>query len=301
MLTSHDDSFLYFFLPVVPLGLFSSSFSAGKCHVDLAFPSTDSRFSSLMQTPLVVLVCLFNEYTYCYVRNIHIRRQGPPPASGDSGEVMDVMVVAEDQRPDKTPPSRSPSSHVSTSFTTNIYQRYVKGLKLASLSTFLFCARICRQIFCSLFLPFFLRWPLDGWMLKYRRRYIDLSRLTESEFRTIYTCNDWEDIFWSPLVPLCTFGLLPFYVPLLFWFSKAFEAIWPHDVVNGRIPRILSLLYTNVCLEFEAIEIVRRGELLLQNNSLDIVNCSVNNLGLYFALLNGCLPQTRSDAKRHVF
>lgn len=136
-----------------PSRSFSSSFSAGKCHVDLAFPSTDSRFSSLMQTPLV-LVCLLNEYTYCYVRNIHIRRQGPPPASGDSGEVMDVTVVAEDQRPDKAPPSRSPSSHVSTSFTTNIYQRYVKGLKLASLSTFLFCARICREIFCSLFFLF---------------------------------------------------------------------------------------------------------------------------------------------------
>ena len=72
MLTSHDDSFLYFFLPVVPFGRF---FSADKCHVDLAFPSTDSRFSSLMQTPLV-LVCLFNEYTYCYVRYIHIQRQG---------------------------------------------------------------------------------------------------------------------------------------------------------------------------------------------------------------------------------
>jgi hypothetical protein len=150
--------------------------------VDLVFPSTDSRFSSLMQTPLVVLVCLFNEYTYCYVRNIHIRRQGLPPASGDSGEVMDVTVVAEDQRPDKAPPL----SHVSTSFTSNIYQRYVKGLKLASLSPFLFCTRICREIFCSLFLPFFLRWPLDGWMLKYRRRYIDLSRLTEFEFRSMY-------------------------------------------------------------------------------------------------------------------
>ncbi len=58
-----------------PFRSFFFPFSAGKCHVDLAFPSTDSRFSSLMQTPLV-LVCLFNEYTYCYVRNIHIRRQG---------------------------------------------------------------------------------------------------------------------------------------------------------------------------------------------------------------------------------
>lgn len=101
--------------------------------------------------------------------------------------------------------------------------------------------------------------------------------------------------------PCSSLYSLAFYVPLLFWFSKAFEAILPHDVVNGRIPRILSRLYTNVCLEFVAIEIVRRSELLLQNNSLDIVNCSVNNLGLYFALLNGCLPQTRSDAKRHVF
>jgi hypothetical protein len=166
MLTIHDDSFLYFFLPVVPSGLFilcqpiSRGLSIDRIsHVSVHW-CKHRGLCYVYSTTIYILLLL-------YVCNIHIQRQGAMHPDETLAEVMDVTVVAEDQKGLTKLcwlPSRSPSSHVSTSFTTNIYQRYAKGSKLASLSTFL-CSRIYQDIYFSFSLLLLDRRSMDGYWL----------------------------------------------------------------------------------------------------------------------------------------